>query len=343
MKRLPLFVLLVGLSACGPSEPEPTTEATPTPVRIVQAEAESVQDNVLTSGTLASEAEVVLAFDRGGYVDAVVVSEGERVRAGQVLARLNTTEVEAQHRAALIQADVAAKALARMERLYADSVVAEAQLDQARDAHERARSGLEIAEYARSRAVLTAPAAGRILTRHVDVSQYAGPGMAAFRFAADRDEWVVRTALSDVDVARIAVGAPARVVIPALGRTEIEGRVTEVSDGADVRAGTFGVEITLASAHPRLRSGMIGTVSIEASDAEALLSLPTSAVVDADGRLGSVFVLRDGRARETTVEIVSIGAATIAVRGEGIAGLDVITVGATYLSDGDPVSVFTSF
>lgn len=327
--------------ACGAVEESPTTAATP--VRVIEATGVSRDQAYRTSGTLALRSEMNLTFKIPGFVGEVLVDEGDRVRAGQVLARLQTTEADAQLRAAEAQADLAAKTHGRMARLLADSVISAAQLDAATDAHERAQAGLAIARYNRDHATIRAPSAGRILRRSVEVAEFAAAGMPVFRFGSSDRGWVVRVGVPDHALTRIGVGSEATVVLPALADTTLMGQVLQVSDAADPRSGAFDVEIGFDAGGLRLRSGMVAQASIAMDGTAPVVFLPPEALVDAVGREGAVFVVEGDIARRIGVRIVALTADRVGVSADGVEGARVVTAGAAYLRDGDRVVLVDSF
>lgn len=334
--RTGVLVALVASAACGDGEDGAATAA-PTPVRTVTVTVTREAEPVRTAGTVASRAEMDLAFKVPGYVAELRADEGDRVTAGQVLARLRSDEVDAQVRAAEAEANLASKNLERFERLFADSVVTEAALDEARDGHERAQAALAVALFDQSSATVRAPTAGRILRRAVEVSEFVAPGVPVFRLGSTASGWVVRVSVADRHVVRLAVGDTAVVRLAALGGEPLTGRVREIADAADPRSGTFDVEIALSGADGRLRSGMVAQVRIMPSESEELSFLPVKALIDADGSEAAVFVVEGDRVHRRPVRVVRIGAGSIGVSAPGLEGATVVTDGAAYLRDGDRV------
>ena len=332
------MTLPLAMVACGDAAEVPDAP-TATPVRTETIQISPTIERVVGTGIVASRAEMDLAFKVAGYVAEILADEGQRVREGQVLARLQSTETDARTRAAEARADLARKNLVRMERLFADSVVAEATLDEARDAAVQATSALEVALYNQEHATIRAPARGRILGRMKEVSEFSGPGESVFRFAATTSGWIVRIRVPDRHVALLSVGDSARVTLAALGSDVLAGVVTEIADAADPRSGTFEVEIRIANPDARIRSGMIARVEIELSEPVELAYLPMHALVDADGLTAAVFILDGETAKRRAVRVVRLGAATVGVEASGLAGATVITDGAAYLADGDRVDV----
>lgn len=334
----PVLVALITLSGCGgESEADADRGPAPAPVRTTPMEVVRHSSPVRTSGTVASRSEMDLAFKVPGYVAEVLVSEGERVSADQVLARLRSEEVDAEVRARAAQAERAASNLERMRRLFADSVVTESRLEEAVEAHESAQAALEVARFNRSAAVIRAPAAGRVLGRMIEPAEFVGAGRPVLRLGATDSGWIVRIGVSDRDVARLSVGDSATVRLPALRDRKVAGRVSEIADAADPRSGTFDVEVRIETDDPRLRSGMIGRVTVIPSGTEEISFLPSQAVVDGDGLDAAVFVVDGDTVGLRPVRVVRIGADSIGVHAPELEGAVIVTDGSAYLREGERV------
>ena len=330
--------LVLLLSACGrPAESNNRVPATP--VRIERVHVIKESERIVGSGIVAFRAEMNLAFKVAGYIEQIFVEEGQHVRAGQVLARLQMTEADAQVRAAEAQSVFAARNLARLERLFADSVVTESRLDEARDAAVRAQAALDVAQYNQTHATIRAPAAGRILRRMQEVSEFSDRGSPVLRFGATDRGWIVRLRLPDRQVVRLGVGDEASVTLAAFGGVTLTGTVGEIADAADSRSGTFEVEIGLNAHESTLRTGMIAQVEIRVSQPTDIVYLSPQALVDPDGLDAAVFVLEGDTVRRHPVRVLRIGAEKIGVDAPGLDGAFVVTDGAAYLRDGDRVDV----
>ena len=336
---LSLVLALPGATACGGDEPgDKTTSApAPTPVRTVEVTVGTEADSIRTSGALASRAEMSLAFKVPGYVAEILVAEDDDVRAGQVLARLRTDEVDARVRAAAARAETASRTLERMQALSSDSVVTVSTLEEATDAYEQAQAALQMARFDQSSATIRAPTDGRILRRLIEESEFAGAGVPAFRLGSTESGWIVQVALSDRDVVRISRGDSATVHLTALGGWTVPGVVSQIASAADPMNGTFGVEVSFEESDRRLRSGMVARVVLVPSRAEELSFLPLEALVDTDGHEGAVFVVEGDRVRRHAVQVLRIGDESVGLRAPELVGRMVVTDGAAYLTDGDRV------
>jgi RND family efflux transporter MFP subunit len=292
------------------------------------------------TGVLAAREETDLGFTVGGVVVEVTVRSGDRVRRGQVLARLDAAQVNAQVDAASAQLDKAERDLARALRLLADSVVTRTTADDARTARDAAAAAVSAARFAQRTAVIIAPADGVILDRRADPGTVVGAGTSVLRFGGSGEGTVFRAALPDRDRLRVRVGDVATVVLDAAGGEVLRGTVVEIAAAPTTGTGTWAVEIALpeAAALPR---GLTGTVTIESGGAMTVRVIPIEAVVEANQTAGVVFTFEHGVARRHEVQLGAMDDGRVVVREGLVAGARVITAGAAWLTDGESVQEST--
>lgn len=342
MNRSVLLPFLLVVAACGGADAAARDESVRAiPVRVARPEFRRALPPVTLTGTLGAKEEVPLAFKIGGVVTRVAVEAGQAVRAGDLLAELSLTEIDGQVAAAREGLAKARRDFARAERLYADSVVTLAQLEDARTGLEVAEAQAKAAEFNRQYAVIRAPASGVVLTRALEAGQVVGPGTPVLVLRTERKGLVLRAAAADRDAVRIAVGERATLAFDAFPGDEFAGTVERVGVAASPATGTYEVEISVAPAGRRFVSGLIGHATLQPRGATALPFIPAEALLEVDGANASVFVLgEDGRTvqrRRVRVAFLDHGFAALA------GGLDstvrVVTAGATRLGEGSVVTV----
>lgn len=315
------------------------------PVRTAPVVQESRALPIRTSGRLARKAEMSLSFKVGGFVETIRVDEGDRVRKGQVLARLDLDEINARVRRAEASLEKAERDLRRATALYADSVATLEEKQNAQTAVEVAAARLREARFNQRHATIVAPSDGRIQNRRVEEHEQVRPGEPVFEFGADAEGWVMRVGLADKDVVKLRLGSPAAVTFDAFPDEPVEARVTEIADAADPVSGTFEVELRIDDPAGRLKAGMIGAADITPTQADSLFFVPTGAIVEGDGQYGVVYALRDDpaaaqadtasvrRVDRRQVRIERLLGDEVAVR-SGLEGVDRVVVrGGAYLQD----------
>jgi multidrug efflux system membrane fusion protein len=332
-----LAVVLLGCGAEAERSDAPTTA--PTPVRTTPATARTTPLPIRTSGRLASQAEVQLAFKVGGIIQGLRVDEGDQVRAGQTLARLDLSEIDAQVQEAKSALDKAKRDLRRTRRLYRDSVATLEELQNAETAVETAEARLQTAQFNRKHAVIEAPESGRILRRHAEAGEQVGPGTPVLTLGATGHGWVVETGLPEADVVRVSLGDSATVTFDAHPDTPLDAEVTAIADAATPRTGTYEVELSIPGAEVPLKSGFIGQVTLHPSGPKDYVAVPARALVSGDGRQGTVFTVDSDSqtVRRRSVDIARVLDSVIVVNEGLTAGTSVVVAGKAEVSDGEKV------
>src|SRR5262249_52390253 len=157
------LVLVTAFAACSTHVAD--TQAPRTVVRVTPAGSGPASPAIVTNGVLANKDEMRLSFKVPGVIRAIHVDEGQAVRAGERLAEIEQTEIDAQLEQARALADKAQRDLARGERLYADEVISLEQLQDLRTNAATARAQLKGVEFNRGYSVIAAPADGVVLRK----------------------------------------------------------------------------------------------------------------------------------------------------------------------------------
>ncbi len=338
---LPLLLLLVALAGCKPPEQAPAREPTRVGTGIVTTGP--AQPPILTTGVITTREELKLSFKVAGIVRAITVNEGQVVRAGQQLAALELTEVDAQVEQARQLAAKAERDLARSSRLRTDEVISEEELEAVRTQAAVARATLRAAEFNRNFSTILAPRDGVVLRKLVEEREFVQPGQSILVVGPRAGGFIVRAALSDRDVVQLRLGDPATVSVDAFPGQSLTGRITVLPGAADAASSLFDIEVELAAAPVKLVSGLSARVRIDPVIAgeSTLPYAPISAVIEADGDRAAVFVVENGVAIRRAVRIAFIAPTAIAVA-EGLkSGEKVVTDGALYLEDGESVQPVT--
>lgn len=334
------LVLLLALYGCAASSAD-SNERELIAVRTAAVERALLAPPVRVSGILAGKQESKLSFKVGGIIERILVREGQRVQAGQLLARLKLAEIEAQVNQAQNAFDKAARDLQRVQHLYDDKVATLEQLQDATTGYEMAKSGLAIAQFNRRFAAIYAPASGTILKRYVEENELVSGGLPVLAMSTAVDCWILKAGLADRDVVRVALGDSAQLSFDAFPGHPILARVTEIAGTAAPLTGTFEVELTVApQTGLAFLSGLLGKAEIRPSRRAPVWLVPIAALVEADGNRGSVYTVTAAKTAEKAVVTVAF------LHGEQMAisaGLEhvteVVTAGAAYLTPGAPVQI----
>src|SRR5262249_52885492 len=148
------------------------------------------------TGVVAAKEEVRQSFKVGGLVAAIAVQEGDVVRKGQVLARLQLAEVDAAVASAQEAVRKAERDEARADQLLAQKAATRAQRDDAATALSVARAQLSAASFNRRHAVIVASADGRVHRRLAEVGELVAAGQPVLVVGSSQSGWVLRASVS---------------------------------------------------------------------------------------------------------------------------------------------------
>lgn len=310
-------------------------------VRVAQAVTGPAAPLIRTNGLLANEDEIRLSFKVGGVIRRLSVTEGEQVRKGQKLAEIEQAEIDAQVEQASQAHEKARRDVERGERLYADKVISLEQLQDLRTQLAVNEAALNSAKFNWSYAAIVAPHDGTVLRRLAEERELVQAGNPILVLGAKDKGFVVRTGLADREIVQVKLGDEAKIRLDALPGKTLAGKVTEVSGAADTGSGMFGIEVSLDPTDLPLKSGLVAKLTIIPSTAKAgeRIYVPIGAIVEGDGRTARVFVLDQKHARQREVEVAFIEGEAVAVNTGLQAGEQVITDGAQYLEDGEEVTL----
>ncbi len=306
---LAILAAASALSACSNTAPRAEAQAAPPQVRVATVGGDQQAAMISGVGTVALRREASLGFTSPGRIARLTVNEGDRVRAGQLLASLDTTTVSADLARAQAERVRAAAEYRRSSSLMAQGWITRPRLENAQASLQAADANVSAAQFQRSNATITAPGNGIVLARLAEPGQVVAAGTPVLVIGEVASGYVLRVPLSDRDATRLADGVPATVTLAAMGNEPIAGRVIEIAGRGDRATGTFVVEIALPN-DPRLRSGQIGEATITATgQTVSRLNVPATAVFAA--RAGEAFVYVVDRAkRQVHLRRISINEAT---------------------------------
>lgn len=354
MRRLRMAAIVFAVGLLGGCEPEETpVERRPERVLVHRVVYQQVTRNVSLTGSIYARIESQLSFQIDGRVVERLVDVADRVREGDVLARLDPAQQEADvaaAEAALSSAEAtleqAQTNFTRQARLLESGVTTRGNFEDAREQLRNAEGGLNSARAqlanARERLTFTelrADADGVITERRTETGQVAAAAQPVFTLAHDGD----REAIFDVyESLLLQEAAPStKIVVRLISDPSIDAkaRVREVSPTLDSRTGTVRIWVTLID--PPQGIGLGAAVEgIGEGQSMQLADLPSTALsADADGPAVWVVDASTNTVSLRSIEIESYQTGSILVRSGLVHGEKVVTVGSQLLRDGQLVEV----
>lgn len=337
MVLLPALIL----TACGAPTADTNVVTKRQPVRVLAVSSASAIQTIQGSGMVQPEESLQLSFKVGGVVKQLLVNNGDKVRAGQVLARLDDTEINAQVSQAKAAYEKAQRDLARAQSLRDQGVIAQQPVDDARTQVTVTVATLKSAEFNQSHAVITAPNDGVVLARLSEERELVAVGQSIVVIGRNDQHWNLNVGLADKDAVQLVRGQQVQIQLDAFPDQVVVGTIKRIGASAEVQTGTVKVEITLNTQLP-LVAGLVGRAQFSvASKQSSSLQIPITALLEADQQQAHVFVL-DAKGQQVTQRQVTLGR-LLDDQSEISAGLSageqVVVEGAAWLNDGDAVQV----
>lgn len=306
----------------------------------VSAERGTLPGVVTASGELEAVRRVNVSPKRQGVLNALLVDEGDVVRKGQVLARMDPgdlrdrlDELQALERQAQADYDARQADFRRREILFQRGAISAADLDDFRARYLTSQAALVAAqERIQQRSVegddllIRAPFAGVITQRFAEPGAFVTPTTTASATAGATSSSIVELSqglevaakVPESDIGRIRVGQSASVRVDAFPDQRFEARVREIAPRAvkTDNVTSFEVELDLIGPAPDLRIGMTVDVDFQTGRTNASTLVPTVAIVTEDGKPGLLLVGEQDQPRFQAVELgASSGSQTAIING----------------------------
>jgi membrane fusion protein, multidrug efflux system len=341
MNRLARHALLVPLvvlaAGCGGGASSSSLPERIADVRVIDVAPRPLEVGITAVGTVEPENRVTVSAQEGGVVKALAVREGDRVRAGDPVARLDDREISAQLAEARALLAEARAAHERVESLEREGLVPRADGDAARAALEVARARAEALSTRLSFTRVDAPVAGVVTVRHVELGDTVAARAPVVELAAGRT--VLRVPVSELHVVKLAVGHPARVRVDALPEAAVDARIGRIFPAADPASRLVTVELVLEDPPPSLRHGFLARADLVLERIPDAVMVPEPSVLRGSDVPTYVWVLDGEAARVRPVEVgLRQGGEARILSGLG-PGERVVVEGMANLRDGGRVRI----
>jgi len=338
---LPILMMLA-LTACNDSVAQAPAETSPRPVKVIEVQPLQNGSVLRYSGIVTARSEAPTGFRVAGKITERLVDVGDRVSAGQLLARLDGTDLalqldsaKASLEAAERQVETAQFAETRAANLFAQKVTTKAQLEQAELSlnqaianRDSARAALAQAQNQLSYSELRADTDGIVTAVSADAGQVLPAGNPVVTLATDgeRDALI---AVPENEILSFSAGKKVQVNLWAKEGVSFEGTIREVAGSADPASRTFAVKIGLGNRNDALL-GMTARVLVNTDAKATRFELPLSALTQDGARQAIVWKVDRGgqtaHAKPVTLEAFSDKGVRIS---EGLSAGDLVVVAGT--------------
>lgn len=351
-----LFFAGILLTACSP---KPAAQSAIRPALVERVQPAKDTRSASYTGEIHARYETRLSFRVGGKVVERLVAQGEQVKKGQVLARLDATDIRLTAEAAQSDLEASREQHAQARRQYkrARALLKDHSISQSLYDKRKAKLDITSAQLKRARKHLATQQnrlrytklrtdhAGTITRVRVESGQVVSAGQPVFDFArsGERELWV---AVPESRIDTVSRGESVEITFWAVPEVRIQGRVRSVASDTDPRTATYQVRITLLDPPDSLRLGMSATAHFRDRVDGRVIRLPMTSLYHSGGK-PAVWVVDEATGKVTLQPVSILRYAVddaILAADEGLqAGALVVTKGVTKLHPGERVKPINSY
>lgn len=327
------FLAVIGLVlACGTGK---SATAPPPPPLVLAHRVETGEEGALTlRGVASARSRLRLGFKQPGVIAAVLVREGDLVRPGQVLAKLDDADARAQVQAATAQRDKARRDAERASRLAGEGALPSSTRDDAQNQLQAAEAQLALAQEALLRTRLLSTVRGTVYQRIAEPGETVGSGNPVL-LVDETDRVVLKVGVTDRDLKRIKEGSPVTIQ-PEDGAAAFAGKVSTIAPTPSMEDGLYAVELT-PTGHQKVQPGVLMQVRFEGPQEKAV-RIPLEALVHREDK-DFVFVLEGNQVHQQEVHVEKGEGRSLKLRSGLKGGERIVAEGAYFLRDGQAVRI----
>ncbi|MFH1113333.1 MAG: efflux RND transporter periplasmic adaptor subunit [Pseudomonadota bacterium] len=301
-------------------------------VSVVTIQPTPIRDTLVLPGVAEALQDVTLASDREGKVEWIGPREGQRVKKGELLAKIDVAALQAamdRYKAAHELAEIVAE---RRKSLHQGMIVSQEEMEKAETERMLALHNLREARVHFEQGFVQSPIDGVVNRRDVEPGEFVKRGEALMELVAV-DRMRINVDVPEMDVRYLKVWQNARVTIDAYPGEHWNGLVDFVAFKADPATKTFKARVIVDNAEDRIRPGMIAHVSFLRRLIPKAVVAPLFAVLDKGGER-ILFVEKDGKAQARTAVIGVIDGDKVQIVGGLEPGDNLIVTGQHNVEDG---------
>ncbi len=328
----------------------PLAHADTPPLALAQPTRGSITRSITLPGTIRAQQQATLYAKVPGYLKSISVDKGSRVKAGDILAELETPELAADLAKAVAEEKAATVDLKRLQTAKQESPasVTAQQITIAQGHAEAAQATVDRAQTFLAYQKIIAPFGGIITSRQVDVGAFvpaatssSAAQSAAVVTLADFSTVRLQVMVPENETALVAKDQPVKFTTEALKTKSFEGKVTRLSYALDEATRTMLVEADIPNPDLTLRPGMYATVKVGLEQHQDALLIPVEGLV-MEKTNAFVFTYADGKAKKLPVKLGFNDGIKVEISEGLTAQASVLLVGKQLLTDGQSVTVSKS-
>jgi membrane fusion protein (multidrug efflux system) len=306
------------------------------PVEVVSASKQTVNASYAGTANLDAPNESVVTAKSSGVMVSQLAEEGDFVRQGQVLARIDPARAKLEVQRNQATVNKLSNNYRRAQELLTQKLISTEAHDQIKFDLESARASLDLAQLELAYTNVTAPISGVVAQRMIKQGNLVSLNAPVYRIVNNQQLEAVMN-VPEREMSVIQSGLPVQMLVDAIPGQVFEGRIDRVSPVMDSGSGTFRVT-SVFDGKQVLRPGMFGRIEIVYDRRENVLTVPRTALLD-DESDPSLYVVRNGKSQRVSIKTGYSNGEIVEVVSGLKAGDKVITAGKVAVRDGALVNI----
>lgn len=293
------------LSGCGGADAKTNTdsakEVIAIPVEVAGLSTGNISSAYSTTAILEAKEEAFVVARASGIIREILVEEGDYVKKGQALARLETERYQLNLDRSQANLSSIEKELKKVRDMHAKQLVSDDTYDKLSASYDAAKAELNLARLDLAETTITAPISGFIAERNAKVGNLTESFQRERMFhIVQQKELYGLVHLPEKELPRVHKEQAAALVITALGDQQVSAFVERISPVIDAQTGTFKVTLRVPNTDNQLKAGMFAQVNLNYATHQNATLLPRRALLNIDDKT-SVFVVKEGVASKQEV------------------------------------------
>ncbi|MBD3615143.1 MAG: efflux RND transporter periplasmic adaptor subunit [Gracilimonas sp.] len=340
---LPIFLLiatLFGATACNNNEDQNENdeeEKLVIPVEVSNVSRGDISAYYANTATLDAEQEATVVSKVRGIINEIYVEEGDEVKAGQVIAKIEDEQYRIEAARAKATLDRLQNEFRRNRELFEKNLIAAETFQNSQYEYESQKAAYDLAQLNLEHTSIKSPIGGVVSERFVKRGNMIGTDQQIFR-VTDFSPLQAILYVPEHEMAKIRKDQPAELRVDALPNQIFAGHVERISPVVDSQTGTFKVTVFVDETKNLLRPGMFGRVKIVYDTRKNTRMIPKSAIMSED-LAQTVYVIRDSLAFKKQIQTGYTNGLNVEVIDGLEDGETVVTIGQSSLQDSSKVNI----
>lgn len=299
-------MLILWLTGCNSKNEQLLSTEQGFPVKVQKVEFSKEDDQNYYIGIVEESVSVPVSFLTIGQVEKVYVTEGQKIKKGQLLAVLNNNNYQSMYEIALAKEKQADDAYNRLSDLYKKGSLPEIKYIEIQTGVDQARSATQIALKNMDDCKLYAPMDGVIGKRSIEPGMSVMPAITVFKLVKI-DKVYIKVSIPENEISKIKAGNSTKISVTALDNEQFEGKIEEKGVMASLLSHTYDIKIGLGNPEEKLMPGMVCKVAIYNNTSVDQVVVPSN-VIQTDKNGQQYVFIAEANTNKVMKKYVKVGA-----------------------------------